>query len=164
MKKLSCFLMIILIIGTLTIGASGVNNSGTYELEYPSAQKIERLAYDSADDIWSEAQTSASNGLFGHNVSAGSNVYSNIDPFLYGSWACNAVLNHDWVSENRYSDNHDGEWERYLNKDAYTSDTDWGETYNESDTIQDCGADSWATARDTRTPSVLLGTSVRIPW
>ena len=165
MKRVSVFFIILLIIGFLTITASGVNNRGTYELVDEAAQSIERLAYDSDGPVWSDARTWAGAGLLGHGVSAGCNVYSNIDPHLYGSFAVSARLNHDWVDPARQSDDDYGEWARYLNKDAYTSDTDWGNhDHDESETIRDCGTDGFATARDTRTSSVLDGTSVRIPW
>ena len=58
MNRLSVFLMIMLIIGVLTITASGINNGGTYELANPEDESIERVAYDSDDSVWSEANTS----------------------------------------------------------------------------------------------------------
>ena len=163
MNRLSVFLMIMLIIGVLTITASGINNGGTYELANPEDESIERVAYDSDDSVWSEANTSASNGL-GHTVSAGCDVYSIIDPFLYGSYAVYANLNHDWVDSDNSSDGDDDDWDRYLNEGAYTGDTDWWDSYDETETIEYCTTDGWATARDSRTPSVRNGTSVYIPW
>lgn len=136
MNRLSVFLMPVLIIVTLTITASGINNRGTYELVYPAEEKIERLAYDSDGVVWSDAKTSA--------------VY--------------AYLNHDWVDESNKRDEDDDDWERHLAEDSSVDDTDWGDSYDATETIEYCVTDGWATARDMRTPSVWYGTSVYIPW
>lgn len=164
MNRLSVFLMTVLIIVTLTITASSINNRGTYELVYPAEEKIERLAYDSDGVVWSDAKTSADDGPFGHTVESSVNVYSSIDPFLRGSYAVYAYLNHDWVDESNKRDEDDDDWYRHLHEDSYVGDTNWGDSYDETETIEYCVTDGWATARDIRTPSVWYGTSVYIPW
>ena len=164
MKRFYIFLIIAFIISTVTIISYAYNNLGTYEIGGPPFNSINRYAYDSDGPVWSDANTSAHDGLGGHTVSSGSNVYSVRDWHLYGLYDVNARLNHDWVNKKNQRDHDADSWQVYLNKDAYTMDTDWWDSYNPVDTIEYCIADCVATANDIRTPSVIYGTNCYIPW
>ena len=164
MKNFSIFLAISFIIVTLATITLGANNQGESERISPSGDEITRSAYDADYKLYSEAYTSATQGTTGHSVSASNTPGSFNDPWLAGSYARYATLNHDWVN-NRDGDNDgDGEWEGYISRWTNANDKDWWNSYDPSSTIEYCVTNGWISAKDIRTPSVRYGTSVYIPW
>lgn len=162
----------IVTLSSLLIASPATNRGGTFETEDPPEDRrgdnpnyrITRNAYDSDDKVWSDATTTADQSPFGHSVSTGTNVYSANSIFLKGTYTVSATLNQDWVHPDRQWDGRSGEWNRILNRSAYTGDHDWAANYVPRDTIEYCLADGNASARDIRNSSKRWRTSVYIPW
>ncbi|MCE2400180.1 hypothetical protein J4G08_04750 [Candidatus Poribacteria bacterium] len=171
MKHVAIFLTLMLILCTIATFTSllkaspGTNRGGTEEVVDPPPipASVTRTAYDGDVEVWSSAGTKAWQGI-GHQVKASTRVRAMTSQFLKGTYTVSATLNHDWVIEMNKWDGRSGEWRRYLNKGAYTSDMDWFNMYDTTDTIEYCLADGYATARDVRESSKRWSTSVYIPW
>ncbi len=181
MKKAFTFLIIGMMIAlcSVLIASPGTNRGGTSEIEDPTANNrtepyysIERTAYDpkyyetSGSKVWSDATTFAQQIPFGfgHYVSARARVYSKKSIYLYGNFIVSATLNHDWVHPDNQNDGEADEWHEYLHRVAFTNDQDYGDYYDQKDTIEYCLADGYAKAKNARDRSESWTTSVYIPW
>lgn len=179
MKRITIFLTLMLILCSivaftqlLKASPSG-NDLGTAEWEDPPEHlrgdspnyTVYRNAGDNDVKVWSYADTSASQAVLGHSVSASVSANSVRSGFLHGKYTVNTTLYQDWVDSDNTWDGGSGQWFTYLQQGyASTSDMDWFDSYVPRETIQKCFADGYATAKDVRHRSANWKTFSYIPW
>ena len=183
---LGVILLSIMTLGTSSLlkGSPSCNRDGTNEWEEPPPHKrkglvlrINRDAYDSegsgsgseddGDVVRSEAHTRA--GWDTHTKVTASTTVATGDQrpnnaWLVGTYTISATLNHPWVDDKNKWDGRSDEWDRFLNEQAWTEDTDWWDYHNPKKAIEYCLADGMVKARDIRNRGQRWTSSTYIPW